>query len=151
MDGRNFLATARLLLHEGKDEADYRSAVSRAYYACFIAVRDMSFKACHYKAAKKMNWSVGHDKLWAILDRSSTKEVKRLRQALSDLCAERKKADYKMLEKINENRATTAIDNAQALLELLDLLSKAPENELGKVMNEHVTQNYPGTIPSPLT
>src|SRR4051812_2866511 len=40
MNGRDFLSSARRLA-AGPDEADWRSAVSRAYYAAFHAARDL--------------------------------------------------------------------------------------------------------------
>lgn len=39
-DGRDFLVAASFLATQGKDEGARRSAISRAYYACFHRARD---------------------------------------------------------------------------------------------------------------
>ena len=42
-DAERFLVLAARLVHHGSEEADYRCAVSRAYYACHLSARNALF------------------------------------------------------------------------------------------------------------
>lgn len=46
MEGKEFVGTARLVLSNGSAESDFRSAISRAYCACFLTVRSAAFVGC---------------------------------------------------------------------------------------------------------
>ena len=46
LDGKLFLETARFLRDNGNIEADYRSAVSRAYYACYLELAHSIYSIC---------------------------------------------------------------------------------------------------------
>ena len=43
LDPELFLGQARRLTRDAENEADYRSAISRAYYACHLVARDALF------------------------------------------------------------------------------------------------------------
>ena len=43
LDPELFLGQARRLANDAENEADYRSAISRAYYACHLVARDALF------------------------------------------------------------------------------------------------------------
>ena len=43
LDPELFLGQARRLARDAENEADYRSAISRAYYACHLVARDALF------------------------------------------------------------------------------------------------------------
>ena len=43
LDPELFLGQARRLERDAENEADYRSAISRAYYACHLVARDALF------------------------------------------------------------------------------------------------------------
>ena len=44
LDPNCFLDQARRLANDAENEADYRSAISRAYYACHLVARDALFR-----------------------------------------------------------------------------------------------------------
>lgn len=145
MDGKQFLGTARFLRHKGTDEAAFRSAVSRAYYACFIVTRDVAYSACCNITLKKKagiinEAKVGHQPLRNYLESSSKPEVKMLAADLAGLSGNRNDADYKMNQKITEYDAQSAIEEAEAYLKAL---SEIPSVDIGKAMEAFLKTTNP--------
>lgn len=139
MDGKRFLGTARFLRNKGSNEAAYRSAVSRAYYACFIAIRDLAFRACgseyRSKAGLKKEQNIGHLPLQRYLKNGTMESVKQLGEDLAALHGSRIDADYNMKQTITNEDALCAIEEAEALLKLL---YKTPEQEIGNAINNYI-------------
>ncbi|MBW2020708.1 MAG: HEPN domain-containing protein [Deltaproteobacteria bacterium] len=145
MDGRLFLCTARFLQNNGVDEAAYRSAISRAYYACFIAVRDLVFRVCspeyRRKAGIKDERGIGHKPLREYyLKNGTTESVKRLRDDLKSLYTSRIDADYNMRQTITKDDAQYAIEEAELVLQSLSMVS---EKEIETAVNNYFQAIYP--------
>jgi len=144
MNGRLFLGTARFLRNNGSDEAAYRSAVSRAYYACFIVTRDLAFHACgseaRRKAGIKNERNIGHDPLQRYLKSGATESIQQLGQDLAALHGNRIDADYNMKQTITDEDAQYAIEETEALLELL---SQTPiKKDVGEAIDNYVRTVY---------
>lgn len=143
MDARLFLGTARFLRNNGSDEAAYRSAVSRAYYACFIVTRDLAFHACgsetRRKARIKNERNIGHESLQRYLKSGATESIRQLGQDLAALHGSRIDADYNMKQAIAVEDAQDSIEEAEALLELL---SQIPIKDVGEAIDNYVRTVY---------
>ena len=78
LDPELFLGQARRLANDAENEADYRSAISRAYYACHLAARDALFGVDAGGGRRPSHWTIigivakieGHDidanELWVL-------------------------------------------------------------------------------------
>jgi len=134
MNGKDFLITARFLQRNGKKEADFRSIISRAYYACYLVTRDIAKKACYDNARKKALGKMRHENLVTYLkNHGPTLNVKMLGTDLGSLQARRNCADYAMSETITSLLANKAVEDADAFLSALaeisiDDIVKAVEN-----------------------
>lgn len=60
MDCKDFLDTAEFLLDDDDDipEADSRSAISRAYYACFLTVVEIAYFKCSSESRRRMGFFI---------------------------------------------------------------------------------------------
>ena len=58
LDPELFLGQARRLAWTSENEADYRSAVSRAYYACHLVARDALFGVDAGGGRRPSHWAV---------------------------------------------------------------------------------------------
>ena len=58
LDPELFLGQARRLANDAENEADYRSAVSRAYYACHLTARDALFGVDAGGGRRPSHWAV---------------------------------------------------------------------------------------------
>ena len=58
LDPELFLVQARRLANDAENEADYRSAVSRAYYACHLVARDALFGVDAGGGRRPSHWAV---------------------------------------------------------------------------------------------
>ena len=58
LDPELFLGQARRLANDAENEADYRSAVSRAYYACHLVARDALFGVDAGGGRRPSHWAV---------------------------------------------------------------------------------------------
>jgi len=98
MDGSLFLCTARLLKCKGACEADFRSAINRAYYACFLTARKIAYANCsseaRLKAQIKNERKIRHDSLQTYLKDSSIPAIRELGEDLAGLSGIRVEADY---------------------------------------------------------
>lgn len=143
MDGKLFLGTARFLRSNGSDEAAYRSAVSRAYYACFLDLRQIAFDHCdadaRLKAGIRNVRRIGHGPLQRYLKNSPRREVRRLGEDLASLHGNRLDADYNMEQTLTAHDSQDAIDDAQSLL---DASSSVDPAKIGNAMAEHIRQTH---------
>ncbi len=58
LDPELFLIQARRLARDAENEADYRSAVNRAYYACHLVARDALFGVDAGGGGRPSHWAV---------------------------------------------------------------------------------------------
>ena len=58
LDPELFLAQAQRLAETAENEADYRSAISRAYYACHLVARDALFGVDARGGRRPSHWAV---------------------------------------------------------------------------------------------
>lgn len=75
-DPERFFALASRLVQHGGDEEDYRCAVSRAYYACFLTARDNLFGNDGARASESMHRAV----IDAIPDARVSRRLNELRE-----------------------------------------------------------------------
>ncbi len=119
MDETGFLEVADEL-STGSREADWRSAISRAYYAAFHKARRFlrhnGFAVPHAEQA--------HAFLWLRLSNSNHPDVIDAGQALNDLRKERNRADYEMDVFIGQATAIDYVRVAMDIIQLLDDLAK---------------------------
>ena len=120
MDGKLFLHTAGFLLSKGSNEADYRSAVSRAYYACFLEARSVVFHTCLPQTKNMLDIGrlkkIRHEKLLECLKATKDSAVQQLGDDLAGLCSDRNAADYKMDSPCNHADARKAVETADIVL-----------------------------------
>ena len=87
LDPKLFLGQARRLERGAENEADYRSAISRAYYACHLVARDALFGVDAGGGGRPSHWRVINS-----LDKvSGRRQDARLLQTLKRM---REVADY---------------------------------------------------------
>ncbi len=143
MDGRLFLGTAHFLQNNGADEAAYRSAISRAYYACFIVLRDLAFSVCgsEYRRREgiRNERNIGHTSLQRYLKNGQVESVEQLGEDLASLYGSRIDADYNMRQTMTEEDARQAVEEAEALL---NSLSNIPEEEIKAAVNNYLQTIY---------
>ena len=58
LDPELFLGQARRLVRDAENEADYRSAINRAYYACHLVARDALFGVDAGGGKRPSHWAV---------------------------------------------------------------------------------------------
>jgi uncharacterized protein (UPF0332 family) len=143
MDGRLFLGVARFLRNKGADEAALRSAVSRAYYACFLVARQRAFNECNPQVRRKAKIfgekGIRHEPLRDCLKNSDNDVIRQLGEDLSSLCGSRHEADYNMSANMNADDAKDAIESAEMFLSDLD---KLKVNGVGSAMELYINSNY---------
>lgn len=126
MNGRAFLETARFLRDNCTDEAAFRSAISRAYYACFLETRRAAFANCEEVSRKKAGLykekDIQHKRLPDCLKQSSYEKARKLGRDLSSLHGFRKKADYDLSIVINHADARDAVERAELFLKDFDMV-----------------------------
>lgn len=109
----DFLAIAQQL--SGSNEAELRTAVSRAYYAAFHQAQATAEKFT-YKPNPKSKSS--HQDLMNFLARFGDPDYKTAADSLKRARRLRKKADYRLSDGITAEDAQTCIDLAQQVFEL---------------------------------
>jgi len=121
MDARNFLTTADQLA-QGATEADWRSAVSRAYYAVFHVARRL-FTTCGFTVPRADR---AHSYLWLRLCNSGDAVVQRAGADLNALRRLRNHADYDVDRPLPQATALAQAQNARRVLQALDAAAQVP-------------------------
>ncbi len=115
MTFRDFLNVARTLAL-GTTEAEWRSAVSRAYYAVFhesgSLLRNLGFRVPRVES--------GHAYVWRRLSNSGNFEVDKAGRALNDFRGRRNHADYQEQPPVSQVQAEDAVKLAEDILEAID-------------------------------
>ena len=121
MTGRDFLTLASCLV-AGADEASWRTAVSRAYYAAFHVARqlmnDLGFTVPYADRA--------HGYLWLRLQNSGEPSVVQAGADLKDLRGLRNKADYDLSFSLRSPFARTQYSTAESIILALEAAAVEP-------------------------
>jgi uncharacterized protein (UPF0332 family) len=119
MDGHDFLEVAWSLL-EGHREAEWRSAVSRAYYAAFHIARQF-LTQCGFVVPRVDR---PHAYLWLRLSNSGHPDVRNAGAKLTFLRQKRNHADYDIGRPLEQMNAIDRVQIAAEVVELLDAVTK---------------------------
>lgn len=135
-----FLKLADRLSKAG-DPASCRSATSRAYYAVFHAtIALLSTKGFAFKQIER-----SHTKLVQTLQNSKDATVSSVGDEMSDLLAERRKADYDLFKAAPEGRSTAATNVATATA-LIAKLTNALNGPAGPAAVQAMRKYATGTL-----
>ncbi|MCY3023234.1 MAG: hypothetical protein NTW87_30015 [Planctomycetota bacterium] len=120
MQPLEFLHTAEDLWRNGIREADWRSSISRSYYAVYWMIGEEFLKTMplillqSVSLARKKDHLV-HEKLPMVLKGSSDAKIQELGEALENLRLARVKADYHLASAISQVKAEDEYGNATDL------------------------------------
>jgi uncharacterized protein (UPF0332 family) len=115
MNVRDFLTLADSL-SQGKVEAEWRTAVSRAYYAAFHFARDLlSQYGFTVPRADR-----AHSYLWLRLANSGHEDVQRAGGQLDSLRRARNQADYDVTGQLNQASATVYCQISHDVIRVLE-------------------------------
>jgi uncharacterized protein (UPF0332 family) len=121
MNPRKFLALARRLA-AGTEEEDWRTAVSRAYYAAFHVACDLMTGL----GFTVPNAEQAHGYLWLRLQNCGHPPTINAGVDLKDLRRSRNRADYYMRKGVSAGDARSEIVRAESILQALDSAAVAP-------------------------
>ncbi|MCR4318108.1 MAG: HEPN domain-containing protein [Planctomycetes bacterium] len=146
MRGKQFLDTARLLATHGADEADFRSAVSRAYYACYWEIREVLFRSCDQEAKNKASIKsvekIGHKPMLDYLNKSKDISIINLYTNIDTLQRDRNTADYKI--KVTPLEKQDAEDSIFLAARILESLDRIPAKSIGSAMSDYINGVFKG-------
>ena len=103
-----FLETAALLVISGTEECDFRSAVSRAYYAAFHAVKWKTSGAVVYSGGNEHSIALNH---------VTNRWLEDLARDFTTLQDRRIEADYYLDESVSKGRAEFLLKKARRFVE----------------------------------
>ena len=129
MNWRDFLPLAARLA-TGTTEADWRSAVSRAYYAVFHGTRDL-LTGFGFKTPRA---DQAHEYLYRRLNNSGLAAVQQAAAQFRSLRQVRNQADYDMNRPCPKAVAATQLRVAHQILQTLDALSPAERTQVTDAM-----------------
>jgi uncharacterized protein (UPF0332 family) len=117
----DYLLLAQQLV-AGTTEAEWRSAISRAYYAAFHAARDL-FRELGFATPRAES---AHQYLWLRLLNCSNLPVQSAGSDLNSLRGERNLADYDLQRTVTQNAAIMRVQIAVNIFQLLDTARQQP-------------------------
>ncbi|MGH7171729.1 MAG: HEPN domain-containing protein [Gemmataceae bacterium] len=121
MDFRDFLNLANTLVN-GAREGEWRTAISRAYYAAFHVARellvDLNFRVPHADRA--------HGYLWLRLANAGHVDVQEAGNRLNALRRERNRADYDAHVSVNQSITRNHVQRAEEIIQALDAAAIEP-------------------------
>jgi len=132
MNGRDFLDTARSWAGRGR-EADERSAVSRAYYACFHVARDF-LAALRFRTPRADR---AHNYLYVRLNNCGLRHVEGAAIRLDILRGLRNQADYDLHRPLSSSAAPDSIADAEFVIRTLDALSPQERTHISAAMRQY--------------
>ncbi len=135
MNPREFHKLATELVR-GSRPVDYRTAISRAYYAVYNVCGDV-LESMGFRVSKG---PAGHGEVQVKFHNCGVPEVIRVASQLSDLQGQRIKADYRMNERIVESEATakTLVEQAGRMLNILQqCLCEPKRSEIKKAIQQY--------------
>jgi uncharacterized protein (UPF0332 family) len=135
MTGRDFLPTARRLAG-GRDEGDWRSAVSRAYFAAFHVTRDLLI-ALRFRPPQA---DCAHEYVYRRLNNCGLKPVVDAATVLTELRRRRNRADYDMHRANSASDAADAVIDAEFIIQTLDALTSIERTQITDAMKVYEQQ-----------
>jgi uncharacterized protein (UPF0332 family) len=135
MNGRDFLPASRRQA-AGGDEADWRSAASRAYYAAFHAARDLldDLRFITPRADR------AHEYLYRRLNNCWLAPVIAAAKSLHDLRQTRNWADYDVRRTFPATTGADAVAIANHILKSFDALTPADRTQITDAMKQYEQQ-----------
>jgi len=121
IEGKDFLALAESWV-QGVTEAEWRSAVSRAYYGAFHQARDI-FRGLGFVVPRA---DQAHAYLWLRLSNCGHAQIRVAGSDLNTLRRERNRADYDVDRTLGHNDAILQVRAARQIAQLLDLVTAEP-------------------------
>ena len=118
MIGRDFLTVA-IALSAGAAEAEWRSAISRAYYAAFHTAREFLIRLRFRVPAGEQ----AHAHLWLRLSNTGDVKSDAIGRLLRDLRGRRNNADYDSSRPRTKSNAIDAANDARDLIAIMDALA----------------------------
>ena len=118
MEPRQFLYLAQKLAEHGAYPAEFRSAISRAYYAAFhfglILLKEMGFSIVQNAFA--------HEKVYQHLNNSGDDQLSKAASKMNDLRTRRNHADYELNRSDVEEKknARMLVQEAARLIETIE-------------------------------
>jgi uncharacterized protein (UPF0332 family) len=100
---------------QGPDEVDWRSAVSRAYYAAFHAARDL-FRNLGFRVPRA---AIAHGYLWMRLSNCGDPSIQVAGSHLNSLQGERNFADYDVHLTFSQADAQLSVQRARSIVQCL--------------------------------
>ncbi len=122
MNPRDFLDQAGEWV-SGVNEADWRSSVSRAYYAAFHVGRGL-FADTGFTVPNGPN---SHGYVWLRLANAGRAEIVQIGNALNSLRGLRNRADYDLRQAFLETQGVAGVGMAEDIIRILDELTATPE------------------------
>ena len=135
MNGRDFLPAARRIAN-GTDEADWRSAASRAYYAAFHAARDL-LSALRFRTPRADR---AHNYLYARLNNCGEPSVRKAATLLNILRTLRNVADYDVRSPFSARDAASSVRDAGETHPILDALTPTQRTQIAGAMKVYEQQ-----------
>ena len=134
MDGQDFLLTARRLLSSA-EESDWRSAISRAYYAVFHF-------GCDFYRAHGLDLGMGgqvHSNLYIGLNNCGHAAVHTLAGRVDSLRGDRADADYDLRRPVSNAKAITCVRQAETIIaDFLAILVNIPAAQIVTGAKRHL-------------
>jgi uncharacterized protein (UPF0332 family) len=121
MDAREFLRLAETLAR-GTSEVEWRSAVSRAYYAAFHLARDLLFH-CSFTVPRADR---AHAYLWLRLAHAGDPDVENAGSDLNTLRGSRNRADYDLGRPFPQSTAASQVHLARETIRRLAAADQDP-------------------------
>ncbi len=121
MHARDFFNLASILA-KGSTEAEWRSAVSRAYYAAFHIARNLLL-GCGFSVPRGEQ---AHAHLWLRLSNSKHPDVENAGGDLKSVRSSRNWADYDLDRRLNQATALSQLKLIENLNRVLEEASKEP-------------------------
>jgi uncharacterized protein (UPF0332 family) len=121
MNPRDFLDVADALI-EGSSEAEWRSAVSRAYYAAFHIARQL-LRQCGFQVPEA---DQAHAYLWLRLSNCGHPDVQNAGHELKELRTARNWADYDLDRPLDQPAGFSPILAATNVIQLLEAVAAEP-------------------------
>lgn len=144
MSPKDFLQTAERLLSTGTStESDWRSAVSRAYYAVYLVLklefeREIPLALLQQSGLGGKN-RISHERLPTTLKSSSNAQLSPLGDAIEALRLARIDADYMMNKTFTQPFALDQFENARELLAEIEAYGAV---RIAKLIKEDIRNNF---------
>ena len=149
MNPRDLLEVANDLV-SGTREADWRSAVSRGYYAAFHVTRQL-LALCGFSVPRA---DQAHAYVWLRLSNAGHPDISQAGLDLADLRSKRNWADYDLDRPVADTDAVIWVQTANDIIKLLDQVPALPHvqqqiTDAIKVYERDVLKQVTWQLPPP--